>query len=436
MSILPFKNREDAARRLAGALEKYQGDQPLVLAIPRGAVPMGRTVADLLGGDLDVVLVRRLAAPNNPEFAIGAVDERREVFLNDYANWAGVTDEYLRGEVAAKSQAMSSQRRHLCAGRPPRPVQGRTVIVLDDGLATGATMVAALRAVRQQKPKKLVCAVPVGAAESVHAVSEFADETICLEMPSPFYAVSLYYLDFRQVSDEEAQHALRRPDPREAADCRTVRIIGGGAILLGDLCVPAAAKGITVFVDGSRSNGMAPLDRYFAASLQRRGIATLVIGLLTPHEAAGVLLRFELATVTTRLADTLTWIREQPALEELPVGLFATWTGAPAASAIAGDRVHRVGAVVAHAPRMDLVDLVVDGVETPTLFLVESAHSQGAVPGGTAHPKNGTWTAVQMLPGMGKVSRSVESLEEIAGHTCDWFERYFAAEQFLTAQLG
>lgn len=198
-----FVDRLDAARRLARALAQYRGTNPLVLAIPRGAVPMAKVIADELGGEVDVVLVRKLPAPGNPEFAIGAVDETGWVYLADHAHQMGIPESYVEREKAEQVELMQRRRRQYTPVRPPIDPAGRTVIVVDDGLATGSTMIAALHALRAKRPAKLVCSVPVAPAETVYRVEPYCDEMVCLETPFSFYAVGQFYQSFPQVDDGE-----------------------------------------------------------------------------------------------------------------------------------------------------------------------------------------------------------------------------------------
>ncbi|MBK6982550.1 MAG: phosphoribosyltransferase [Betaproteobacteria bacterium] len=205
-----FEDRIDAARQLARALGKYRGKSPLVLAIPRGAVPMGRALADELGGQFDVVLVRKLGSPGNPEFAVGAVDEAGWTYIADYADDVGASRSYLADETATQLATMRTRRAHYTPARPPIDPAGRIAIVVDDGLATGATMIAALHSVRARHPKRLVCAVPVGSPDSLERVREHADEVVCLSSPPGFGAVSQFYRVFPQVEDEEVAAILAR----------------------------------------------------------------------------------------------------------------------------------------------------------------------------------------------------------------------------------
>jgi len=206
-----FDNRVDAARRLAKVLAAFAGDHPLVLAIPRGAVPMGRELADALGGDLDVVLVRKLGAPGSREFAVGAIDESGWSYVADYAAEVGADEGYLAREKRAQLEQLRERRTLYTPARHPIDPAGRVAIVVDDGLATGATMIAALHSVRARKPARLLCAVPVAARESLAKVAPYADKMICLEAPEDFHAVSQFYREFGQVEDDEVVRILMRP---------------------------------------------------------------------------------------------------------------------------------------------------------------------------------------------------------------------------------
>jgi putative phosphoribosyl transferase len=198
-----FSNREQAARLLAEKLAAYKGRNPLILAIPRGAVPMAKRIAEALGGEFDVVLVRKLGAPGNPEFAIGAIDETGWAYLGPYAAMAGADSGYIERIKAQELATIRKRRAQYSPLHPPIDPQGRIVIVIDDGLATGSTMLAALHALRSRAPQKLVCAVPVAPPDTLEKVGEKSDEVVCLHAPENFQAVGQFYADFGQVEDEE-----------------------------------------------------------------------------------------------------------------------------------------------------------------------------------------------------------------------------------------
>lgn len=205
---MSFKNRHEAALRLAEVLKKYRGKNPLVLAIPRGAVPMGKIIAEALGGELDVMLVRKLRAPGQPELAVGAIDEAGDYYLHPYAQQLDLTDEYLEGEKRFQLQTLRERRRRYTPARPPIDPKGRIVILVDDGIATGSTMRAALHAIRSKIPAQLVVAIGVAPPDTLQGLESYADEIVCLETPASFHAVGQFFEDFSQVSDEEVMALL------------------------------------------------------------------------------------------------------------------------------------------------------------------------------------------------------------------------------------
>lgn len=203
-----FKDRADATLALARRLQAYRGLRPLILAIPRGAVPMGQGLAQALDGELDVVLVRKLGAPFSDEFAVGAVDESGQVYRSPHAARAGANDVYIEQEAARQLDILRRRRERYTPLRPPIDPAGRIAIVVDDGLATGATMIAALQAVRARQPARLICAVPVAAPDSLAKVAVLADEVVCLHAPPGFAAVGQFYERFDQVDDDEVAAIL------------------------------------------------------------------------------------------------------------------------------------------------------------------------------------------------------------------------------------
>ena len=211
-----FQNREHAARLLAQRLSAYyQNKNPLVLAIPRGAIGMAEIIADALGGELDVVLVHKLGAPGEPELAIGAIDETGNVFLSGYS--LDIDSAYLEAERQAQLEVLRKRRARYTPSRGPIDPHDRIVIVVDDGIATGSTMTAALRAIRRSKPKKLVGAVAVASPSAARAMSREADAIVCLDVPAEFYAVGQFFEDFSQVSDEEVTAILQKREPTISA---------------------------------------------------------------------------------------------------------------------------------------------------------------------------------------------------------------------------
>ncbi len=209
-----FQSRIEAAQLLAKRLRGYRGQNPLVLAIPRGAVPMARVIAESLDGELDVVLVHKLGAPYQEEFAIGSVSERGDVHLSQEVELYGIDKPYIEGEVARQLEVLRRRRAAYTPVRPSIPPAGRVVIVVDDGVATGWTMIAALRSIRSQNPAKLIAAMAVAPPRAVATMEQEADEVVCLATPASFYAVGQFFADFRQVTDEEVTEILARSHGR------------------------------------------------------------------------------------------------------------------------------------------------------------------------------------------------------------------------------
>ena len=205
-----FKNRQQAAGFLAERLIQYKGQKPLILGIPRGAMPMAKIIADTLEGEMDVVLVHKLGAPDNPELAVGSVDEFGRVYLGEQARALGLRDADIRAEKARQMETLHRRRAWYTPVYPAINPAARLVIIVDDGIATGASMIAALRAVRAKRPKKLIAATAVAAYQSLLKIQKLADEVVCLEVPENFYAVGQFFDEFKQVSDEEVIALLQQ----------------------------------------------------------------------------------------------------------------------------------------------------------------------------------------------------------------------------------
>ncbi|MCI0683001.1 MAG: hypothetical protein L0Y71_12945 [Gemmataceae bacterium] len=214
-----FRDRPDAARQLAAKFKKRPLHDPLVLAIPRGGVVTGAVLARELGADLDVVLSRKLRAPGQPELAIGAISEDGQVYLNHHAEeFAAACEDYLAEERRRQLAEIERRRWMFRAVRPQAAIAGRSVIVTDDGIATGSTMIAALQTVRTQKPRELIVAVPVASPDRLAEVGHWCDDVVCVHAPALFWAVGQFYDDFRPVQDKEVVEVLRSFAPEGAND--------------------------------------------------------------------------------------------------------------------------------------------------------------------------------------------------------------------------
>jgi predicted phosphoribosyltransferase len=208
---MPFSDRLDAGRKLAAALVSHKNEKPVILALPRGGVPVAAEIAAVLEAPLDLILVRKIGVPFQPELAMGALadGEKPTIIRNeDVIRAAGVTEAEFRQVCDAEQVEIERRRHRYLGGKPPIAVKGRTVIVVDDGIATGATTRAALQATRRRGPEKLILAVPVAPSDTLEQMRKEADEVVCLEDYAFFGGISQFYGDFRQVSDEEVVKLL------------------------------------------------------------------------------------------------------------------------------------------------------------------------------------------------------------------------------------
>jgi predicted phosphoribosyltransferase len=206
-----FHDREDAALQLAERLKARELQDPLVLAIPRGGVVTGALIAKAIGADLDVLLSRKLRAPGQPELAIGAVSEDGRVYLTCFAReMPGLTDDYLAEERRYQVAEIARRKNLFRKVRGKAPISGRSVIVTDDGIATGSTMIAALQIVKAQNPREVIVAVPVASQDRVGEIWSWCDDVVCLRLPESFRAIGQFYEDFTQVEDEQAVELLRQ----------------------------------------------------------------------------------------------------------------------------------------------------------------------------------------------------------------------------------
>jgi putative phosphoribosyl transferase len=211
---MPFIDRRDAGRRLAARLAGYRSAAPVVLGLPRGGVVVGSEIARALGAPLDVLVVRKVGMPGAEEFALGAVAPGRTLLDLDLAVRLGIPRASLAELVRREVAELERRERAYRGDRPPVPVEGRTVIVVDDGLATGATAQAAIESLRQRRPMRVVFAAPVCSPDGAEALRAVADEVVCLECPPDFRAVGTWYHDFSQTSDAEVVACLRPAEER------------------------------------------------------------------------------------------------------------------------------------------------------------------------------------------------------------------------------
>ncbi|HEY3095515.1 MAG TPA: alpha/beta family hydrolase [Acidimicrobiia bacterium] len=367
---MPFRDRREAGRRLAERLSGLRSSRPLVLGLPRGGVPVAFEVARALDSPLDVLVVRKLGVPFQPELGMGAVGEDGVHVLNpEVLREAGVTDAQL-AEVEARERAEVERRAdRLRGGRPAVALSGRTVIIVDDGLATGGTARAAIRVARERGASRVVLAVPVAPPDTVAALSREADEVIALETPEPFFAIGGWYMDFSPTSDQEVVDLLAVGGAHKEVD-QEIEIPAGPRELPGHLTIPAGAIGIVVFAHGSGSGRHSPRNRAVARALNDASLGTFLFDLLSPDEETDRTNVFDIPLLGERLGAAATWLMDEPARDDLPLGYFGASTGAAAALSAAAEPGSPVEAIVSRGGRPDLARDRLEAVRAPTLLIV------------------------------------------------------------------
>ena len=425
-----FRNRVDAGRRLAAALSRLRGQDVVVLGLPRGGVPVAAGVARELGAPLDVLLVRKLGAPGHPEYAIGAIGEGGVRVLDDAVVRMVRVDPATLAAIEQRERVELERRTdRYRAVRAPESLRGRIAVVVDDGVATGATARAACAVARRQGAARVVLATPVAAAASLPALRAVADEVVCLVAPERFFAVGEWYADFDEVTDEAVVEALR--NSVRAAGARvfdgSVVVSDGTVSLPALLTVPAGARGVVVFAHGSGSSRLSPRNEYVARVLNDRGIATLLLDLLDEREALDRRHVFDIRLLAERLRIATRWLAAQPATRDLPVGYFGASTGAAAALWAAGDASSTVVAVVSRGGRPDLAAARLHDVRAPTLLLVGSRDEE--VLGLNRHAAELLRCEhdVVVIPGATHLFDEPGTLEAAAGIARGWFLRCFDA---------
>jgi putative phosphoribosyl transferase len=373
-----FQDRQQGGRMLADRLERYRSSHPMVLGLTRGGVPVALEVARGLDADLDIIVARKLGAPAHPEYGIGAIAEGGAVYVrHESLPEVGLDDEGVAAIAEREAGEMARRVRVYRGGAPMPDLTGRAVIVVDDGVATGATAHAAARAARLRGATRVILAAPVIAAESVAELRRDFDDVVAVEFPSPFHAVGAWYERFEQVADDEVLLCLRRACHPQGG---TVRIPLDGRpsdnrALDADLAVPPGARGLVLFVHGSGSTRRSPRNLLVAAALQRAGFATLLFDLLTPAEAAEDeatgRLRFDVPLLTSRVLAATRWAAREPRTCHMDIGYFGASTGAAAALGAAAENPGPVAAVVSRGGRPDLVPAgTLARVRVPVLLVV------------------------------------------------------------------
>jgi predicted phosphoribosyltransferase/dienelactone hydrolase len=445
MRVHYFRDRRDAGAQLASRLRDLRDEMPVVLGLPRGGVPVAYEVARALDAPLDVLLVRKLGVPWQPELAMGAIGEGGVQVLNPAVLASTRVSEGDLDRIEQTERRELERRARAYRGdRAMTSVRGRTVVLVDDGLATGSTARAAIEVLRSLGAHRLVLAVPVASREAVAELRPEVDALVVVATPPDFRALGVWYGDFDPTSDQEVVRLLAAARSAGAAETtgreadardHEVRIDAPGVHLAGHLTIPAGAPGIVVFAHGSGSSRTSPRNVAVARMLNHVGLGSLLFDLLTHREAADRGNVFDVPLLATRLQATVSWLRAQPGCRDLRVGYFGASTGAAAALWAAASGNADVDAVVSRGGRPDLVGERLAAVRAPTLLVV----------GGRDHPvlelnqeaarRLTCAHAVEVVAGAGHLFEEPGALEQVSRLATRWFTRYLGgpAEQRLAA---
>jgi len=439
---MTFADREDAGGRLADLLEFLRGQPVVVLGLPRGGVPVAAKVASKLGAPMDVIIVRKTGVPFQPELAMGAVGEDGiAVTSPDVVAMAGVTDQELAAVQAREGREVAARAARYRAGRPRLDLAGKVAVVVDDGIATGATARAACQIARAHGAARVVLAVPVAPAGWQERVGVSADEFASVLEPSNFFAVGQFYDDFSQTTDEQVIACLRAagapsdPPGADPADdpppddppgigaaqpaSREVGPIAGTTLLAGNLTEPSGLAGTVIFAHGSGSSRHSPRNRYVAAVLAEAGLGTLLFDLLTPAEEADRANVFDIGLLAGRLSQVTAWLRTQQHRE--PIGYFGASTGAAAALWAAAEPGADIAAVVSRGGRPDLAAERLAAVTAPTLLIVGGHDAAVLDLNRSALAELRCDKQLAVVPGATHLFDEPGTLEAAAALARDWF---------------
>lgn len=430
---LIFADRSDAGRRLAAALRGREAARPaVVLGLPRGGVPVAYEVARSLGAPLDVIVVRKLGVPFQPELAMGAIGEGGVRIVNEtVVRSAGVTEEEFAAVEARERAELARRADRYRMGSPPTPLDGRVAIVVDDGLATGSTARAACTAARSRGAARVVLAVPVAPVGWARRIGPVADECVSVETPEPFFAIGEFYEKFSQVPDAEVADLLRRA-PGETGERpagggsgpvtdEEVSVPVSGVRLPGRLTVPPEARGVVVFAHGSGSSRLSPRNIYVAEVLHGAGLGTLLFDLLTSEEEADRANVFDVELLGRRLAAATAWVRDRRDVHELPVGYFGASTGAAAALWAAAEPGADIAAIVSRGGRPDLAGRRLGDVAAPTLLIVGGWDDAVLALNRDAREELRCEAHLSVVPGATHLFEEPGTLEQAAELARDWF---------------
>ncbi len=446
-----FADRSEAGRRLGAALAGLRGEAGLVvLGLPRGGLTVADAVARALHAPLDVLVVRKLGLPGQPELAIGALASggivvRNQQVLDEVRLQEGV----LAAIVEREREVLEARERLYRGDRPAVDLRERVAVVVDDGIATGSTMRAALRAARVAGARRVVAAVPVAPAEARRELAPLVDEFVCLHTPIPFLSVGSHYREFAPPSDDAIHRLLAAaaardparpvggPTARAPVEMGEVELPGrpAGPSLVASWAVPEGATGAVCFAHGSGSSRRSPRNLGVAARLNAGGLATLLLDLLSPAEEVVDRLtghlRFDIPKLAERVGWGVDWLAT--VRPDLPCGVFGASTGAAAALVAAAADPQRIRAIVSRGGRPDLAGSALAAVRAPTLLIVGSLDQEVLRLNRLARQRLAGPSALAIVPGATHLFEEPGALDEVARLAAEWFQRHLRGAGSLEA---
>ena len=430
-----FADRVEGGRALAKELSHLAGrDDVVIAALPRGGVPVAAEVAEALGVTLDVIVVRKLGIPFQPEVAMGAIGEGGIRILDqETVTLARVTAKEVEAVEARERVELDRRADTYRQGRPRTNLSGRTVVIVDDGIATGSTAKAACGVARANGATEVVLAVPVAPADWVDRLAGFADDFVAVETPRRFRAVGQFYRRFGQTTDDEVISLLRAHVDRGVDTDRDlpsiptdsdVEIDAAGVVLSGRLTVPTDPRGIVIFVHGSGSSRHSPRNQWVAHHMNESGLATLLCDLLTSAEEVDRSNVFDIELLAGRLAGVTAWVRRREELSRLPYGLFGASTGAAAALWAASEADCSPDAIVSRGGRPDLAGPRLSRVDAPTLLIV-GGRDEGVLDlNQQAQRELGCVNRLVVIPGATHLFEEPGALAAAAAAATSWFHHH------------
>ena len=434
-----FADRVEAGRRLAAKLQDLRGAPVVVVGLPRGGVPVAFEVAMALDAPLDVIVVRKLGVPFQPELGMGAIGEGGVRVVNEeVVRLARVSEDEVATVEARERSELERRARRFRGDRPPVSLAGRTVVVVDDGIATGSTARAACQVARAQGAARVVLAVPVAPPGWTEQIGGDADEFVCLDTPHRFFSIGQFYADFSQTSDAEVVACLERathrapaaaavtvPDDPPSRDEEVV-VPAPPVRLAGRLTLPEHALAVVVFAHGSGSSRHSPRNRYVAAILNKAALGTLLFDLLTTDEELDRANVFDIVLLARRLVDVTRWLRSQPDAAGLPVCYFGASTGAAAALWAASEPDADISAVVSRGGRPDLAAPRLAQVTAPTLLIVGGDDLGVLDLNRQAQAQLRCQSQLVVVPGATHLFEEPGTLQAAAESARDWFTSHVA----------